>query len=592
MKTRKVFNIILQTILSMWKTVPFNFIIAILLQLCFGLYPIANTWIVINLFDNANKIAQGITQVSNVFIIFAIGFAGLQVLKSLLILASGMNNNVCIYRKANSYFKINLGEKSSRLSLIDYENDEILNMLTRAKEVINEEKISDLYMQILMFLTSLIGILGIVGLLVVYSPWFIFIALPSVIPFLITRLIRGKEFYKLKYYQASKKRRMNYLWDLFNDRKSVKEMRIFGFDNYITRKWNDVRNEVIEEQWKVNIKDAKNLFWCNILQFIGYFSSVAFALFLVLEGSIGVGVFGACLAAFSQMQRNMKNLLIDLGSIGELTAFNGDYFEFLKLAEENNGVKHFKSLKHGIILKNVSFSYPNSNKKALHKINIEINKGEKVAIIGENGSGKTTLTKILLGIYSTQEGKVYFDNIDINSFDKKELYKSVTAISQNFVHYNLSLRENIAISDISNLNNDKRIIKSLENINLKTIISQLNSIDDILGREFGNIELSGGQWQKLAIARAIFKNSEFLILDEPTSSLDPLIESEILSKFIDIVKDKTAIIISHRVGLCKLVDKIIVLKDGRVVEKGSHEELIKNRREYYNLYKSQEQWYL
>ncbi len=220
-----------------------------------------------------------------------------------------------------------------------------------------------------------------------------------------------------------------------------------------------------------------------------------------------------------------------------------------------------------------------------------IKKGEKIVILGVNGSGKTTLSKLILGLYPPDEGEIYYDNISLDEIERESLYNHVSAISQNFVAYSLTLRENVAISDLKKISDDSIITDTIKNVGLGDLLNSTDGLEMQMGREFGGAELSGGQWQKLAIARGLFKPSEFIILDEPTSALDPIIETEILKQFIEIAKNKTAIIISHRVGLCKLADKIIVMKDGQICEIGTHSSLINNNGEYQRLYTSQEQWY-
>lgn len=228
----------------------------------------------------------------------------------------------------------------------------------------------------------------------------------------------------------------------------------------------------------------------------------------------------------------------------------------------------------------------------MHAISLRIQKGKKIVILGENGCGKTTLSKLFLGLYPADNGRVAYDEVDVREIDKNQLYHRVSAIAQDFTPYHLTLRENVAISDVSMIDDDERVTRRIAYVGLESIIPEVGGLDGQMGRELEGAELSGGQWQKLAVSRALFKDSELIILDEPTSALDPMIEKEILDKFIEIAEDKTAIIISHRVGLCRFVDRIVVMKDGAISEVGSHDELIRRAGEYYRLYTSQQQWYV
>jgi ABC-type multidrug transport system fused ATPase/permease subunit len=310
-------------------------------------------------------------------------------------------------------------------------------------------------------------------------------------------------------------------------------------------------------------------------------------LLLVIRGQISIGVFGASITAFASLQNGMKTFLMSIGRFPEWLAYAGDYYNFLDMPDEADGGTKYTGLRERITIEQVSFKYPNAETFALHNINLVIRRGEKIAVLGENGSGKTTLSKILLGLYPSGEGRVCYDGVPVESLEKNSFYAKTSAIAQDFVTYYLSIRENIALSDVSRLQDDEGIHAALRSAGAE----DFGTLDDTLGREFGGRELSGGQWQKLAIARGLFRNSEFILLDEPTSALDPLIETEILTHFINAARDKTAFIISHRVGLCKLVDRIIVMKDGQIAEDGTHDELLAANGEYSRLYKAQAQWY-
>lgn len=486
--------------------------------------------------------------------------------------------------------KIRLSKKSYRLPLIAYEDSNVLDNLSRAKNCLEELKLSDLSLSFLNIISELLNITSIMLVLASFNILLVPISLISVLPFLIVRMIRGKQFYELRWFQSKKERKKNYLYNLFNNKQSMKEIRILGIGDYLEQEWTKVRDILNKETWNFRGKDIASLFFCDLLKISGYLISVGFVLYLTTKGKLSIGMLAACMVAFSTFQTQTKYLFINIGRIPECAAFTSDFYKFIDQEDEKTGNEKLQSENTDIHMDNVTFCYPNTTQKAIRNLSLDIKKGERVVILGENGSGKSTLIMLLLGLYKCEKGDVFWGNQNIEDIDLYSIFKTTSLVSQNFTKYSLSVRENIAISDIEKMNEEQKILDILNNVGLKQLIDQ-NGLSTKLGKEFGGKELSLGQWQKLAIARALFKDSDLIILDEPTAALDPIIEAEILKQFISLSKEKTTIIVSHRVGLCKEVDKIIVMKNGGKIECGSHNELMKNRGEYYRLYSMQSKWY-
>lgn len=572
------------------KAVPFSGILGIINYLVQGMFPAVTSLISARLFDTAYLLTQGEDTLDTVILCGSL-FVSAYAVAFIFQFISSITINAGIYERCTSYYNMKISEKAAGLPLLSFENANILNLQKRAQDCTSREVLSQIYMSSTVSITNGISVIFTLSVLASYNIWFIPISVISVVPYFVARIIRGKEFYLLKRTQAKHARRLDYLWKLFYSKQAVKEMRVMGFGEYLVQKWTETRDDVNEELWEQNIKDSKSMLFCDALKIVGYGLSILLALFLVIKGYISIGMFGACIAAFKAMQEATKTFLIDLGNLPEKVAFANDFFEFLDLPEEKNGNIKIDGIKKGVFLSNVSFTYPNSKKHALKDISLSIHKGEKIVVLGVNGSGKTTLSKILLNAYPPSLGEVRYDQVLSSDIDKSSLYTYLSVIPQNFVPYYLTLRENIAISDLEHLNDDLLIEHSLKSFGLPTLLTEVGSLDQQLGREFGGKELSGGQWQKLAIARGLFKSSDFIILDEPTSALDPLLETEILQQFIEISRSKTAVIISHRVGLCKIADRIIVMKDGKICEMGTHDDLIERDGEYRRLYTAQEQWY-
>lgn len=486
--------------------------------------------------------------------------------------------------------QIELGEKGTRLSMICYENTETNNMLKRAKNCIEQERFSDLSLSVFNILAEFLKVNGTLLVLAGFHPVLVGISLLSVFPYLIVRLVRGKEFYELKRYQAAGERRRNYLYHLFGDKQAVKELRIFEIEDYIEQKMYAARDNMKQEVWNFKKRDMRSLLICEIFCKSGYLLSIFSTILLLLHQVLDVGMMAAALAAFTSFQTAAKYFLVSLGRIPECAAFVKDYYDFMDMEEAEKGTEKLCSDFDSIKVKQLSFSYPGRKTPAVSNLSFTIKRNEVVAIVGNNGSGKTTLVKLLTGLYQAQKGQIYYGRQNLRSLDPEEFYKQISFVSQDFIKYELTVRENIGIGDWKQMENTDKIYMLLHQVGLETFISQA-AVNQLLGNEFGGRELSVGQWQKLAIARGMMKDSSVIFLDEPTAALDPLMETKVLKMFLKIAREKTAIIVSHRIGICKEVDKIIVMKEGKIAEIGNHEELLAEKGEYYRLYTMQQKWY-
>ena len=486
--------------------------------------------------------------------------------------------------------QIELGEKGTRLSMICYENTETNNMLKRAKNCIEQERFSDLSLSVFNILAEFLKVNGTLLVLAGFHPVLVGISLLSVFPYLIVRLVRGKEFYELKRYQAAGERRRNYLYHLFGDKQAVKELRIFEIEDYIEQEMYAARDNMKQEVWNFKKRDMRSLLICEIFCKSGYLLSIFSTILLLLHQVLDVGMMAAALVAFTSFQTAAKYFLVSLGRIPECAAFVKDYYDFMDMEEAEKGTEKLCSDFDSIKVKQLSFSYPGRKTPAVSNLSFTIKRNEVVAIVGNNGSGKTTLVKLLTGLYQAQKGQIYYGRQNLRSLDPEEFYKQISFVSQDFIKYELTVRENIGIGDWKQMENTDKIYMLLHQVGLETFISQA-SVNQLLGNEFGGRELSVGQWQKLAIARGMMKDSSVIFLDEPTAALDPLMETKVLKMFLKIAREKTAIIVSHRIGICKEVDKIIVMKEGKIAEIGNHEKLLAEKGEYYRLYTMQQKWY-
>lgn len=364
----------------------------------------------------------------------------------------------------------------------------------------------------------------------------------------------------------------------------------------ILQNFNFFKEKMIESLKKYTNyeKIVQNRIWLidGLLSIITIFGESLIVLFLVfnlLNGDIKIDIFATVFYSLNSMMSNMEEMIAMFGNILEKSSMANKLYEYLELPEETLNISYQDKI-NKIELKNVFYKYPYSTDYSLKNINLSINPGEKIAIVGVNGSGKTTLSKLICGLFLPTKGNVRIEDFELSKIKQK--YKSMSVVFQNFGKYKLPLLDNIIVSDLD------------KNINIDEIYSIFNKIgfsnDDInkigintyLDHTFGGVDLSGGQWQRIAIARCLYKKSDFLILDEPTAAIDPIEEEKFYENFFEISKDKTVIFVTHRLASVKRADRIIVLDAGKIIEEGSHEELMSRKKKYYSMYLSQSNWYL
>lgn len=313
---------------------------------------------------------------------------------------------------------------------------------------------------------------------------------------------------------------------------------------------------------------------------------------------ITVGSFMAYMQAVSSMQANLNVISFRMSQFYTESLYIEEFYKFMDMENEaDDWTGHLRfpeRLSEEIRVESLVFRYPESTRNALDHVSFTIKPGEKVAIVGDNGAGKSTLVKCLIGLYAHTSGTILYDNRDIKEYDMTDFRKHVSVIFQDYVRYFLSVSENIGISDTDNIRDFDRVRSAVMTAGADEFIEKLPERYDTIvgGGYYGGAELSIGQWQRIALSRALFRDSQLIILDEPTSSMDPIAESQLLEKFLDITEGKTAIFVTHRLGSCRHVDKILVLKEGKLVEQGNHEELMRMNGEYAKMYKEQSKWYV
>ncbi len=412
------------------------------------------------------------------------------------------------------------------------------------------------------------------------------------IPTLASHLFRSAIYAKMEDSSAPIRRKVSAYSAACSGKDFYKETRALGAFGYFRSLLCDSVRSLNEVVWKTQKKSAVVDFGFNTLHLMGYVGVFALAFMLMLRGAISVGAFTAVFTAIDTMFASVEYLIgSHIGSIAEGYGEIRNFLGFLRIeprSRENNSIDK----KSGIQVENATFRYPNSDVDTLKNINLTINPGETVAIVGENGAGKSTLVKLLMGMYTPDSGSVKYGKADLKFADYGALFDKMSGVFQKYSRYALTLRDNVKISDLT-ADDAEKIAKVLRDVHLdkddKSVFP--DELDTMLSREFDGVDLSGGQWQRIAIARGIYRECDMIVLDEPTAAIDPIEESNIYREFAEMAKGKTATIVTHRIGSAKIADRIVVMKDGKVAEEGTHRQLLEKNGVYAEMYAAQAKWY-
>jgi ATP-binding cassette subfamily B protein len=434
-------------------------------------------------------------------------------------------------------------------------------------------------------------------LLLRFSPWLVIILLVTSIPAFIAETRFAEEGFRLLTYRAPETRQINYLARLLTEDNSAKEIKLFNLGDTLLTRYMTLFEKFFQEDKSLALRRAIAGFGLGLIATLGFYGSYAWIVWQTVHGRISLGDMTLYLTIFRQGQTTFQSILSGIGSIYENNLFMANLFDFLGLKAQMKIASHTRrlpvSLRQGIEFRGVGFRYPESEEWALRDVDLSIAPGEKIALVGPNGAGKTTLIKLLSRLYDPTEGRIFIDGIDIRELDPLDLRQRIGVIFQDFVRYHLAASENVGFGQIEALDREEQIIESARKSGAHSIIENLpNGYQTMLGRWFhGGHELSIGQWQKIALARAFMRDAEILVLDEPTASLDAETEYEIFRRFQELTVGKMAILISHRFSTVRMADRIIVIQEGRIVEIGSHEELLSQRGIYGHLFGLQAEGY-
>lgn len=534
-------------------------------------------------FDMVNRYAELTTKLGDVLIsllLMGAAYAFAQFMNGLTN-CYGQISNISFSKGIHNL----LYRKLNHLNIISFEDNNQLDKINKAIQG----------SQMLFWVcTSILDLIFFYGIYFIILGWYLFSLKPILgisiiiifVPSFLAKVVNVSIFQKLEDKAAPIRRKYEYFEKCMTDKEYLKETRILGINQYFANLYMKMLKQLNHYTFIASFKKNTIELLMKTVTVTGY-GLIIFMLFnLVMTRSVSVGAFAAILASM----RSMFNFMNE--AISERFTWASDHIatvnNFIRFINEDEEVirKISYNKNFNIKLKDVSFSYPGMSSKALNHINVSLEKGQTIAIVGENGSGKSTFCRLLAGLYNPSEGTVFYDNMS----SKNVALDNISAVFQNFCKYKFTIRENICISKNDKKIPDSQLTDLCERTGVK--IEYTNGLDTMLSCEFDGIDISGGQWQRIAIARGIYREHNLIILDEPTSAIDPIEETRLYQEFLKLCKGKSAIIVTHRLASVKIADRIIVLKNGEIVQDGNHNQLINIDGEYKNMYNEQKKWYV
>ncbi|WP_372919978.1 ABC transporter ATP-binding protein [Salegentibacter sp.] len=572
------------------KVNPGLFYANITARLFNAVIPVLMLWIGKLIIDEVVlQIAADPKDLERLWILVGLEF-GLAILSDLL--SRGINlSDALLGDQYSINTSVKIIKKTSELNLDQLEDSDFYDKLERARQQTTGRV--GLMSNILTQAEDLVVIFSLLAGVVVFEPWLIILLVVSVIPTVINEIKFSGTSYSLARSWTQERRELDYLRYAGASDVTAKEVKLFGLSNYLAQRFKRLSDKYYEQSKKLAKQRAAWGSFFNIIGTGAYYAAYVLIVMRTVAGVFSLGDLTFLSGSFNRLRTKLQGFFTRFTAITESALYLQDYFEFLDLRypedDSEDKLPLPKKISKGFEFKDVGFKYPKSEAWVVRHINFELKAGEKLAFVGENGAGKTTLIKLLLRFYEPTEGEILLDGKPVKAYNKTEYQQYFGVIFQDFVKFELTLKENIAMGEIAEIQNLDRIEQAAEKSLAKEVVNALpKGYDQQLGRRFKQgKDLSGGQWQKIAIARAYMKDAEVLILDEPTSALDARAETEAFQRFIQLTEGKTAVIISHRFSTVRIADRIMVLKEGTVLEIGTHEELMQNDKLYAELFRLQ-----
>ncbi len=579
---------------KIWQTHRGLFLANIVLRLLKAVVPVMMLWVGKLIIDEVVlQIGNDVKSMQDLWIYLLIELA-LALFSDLLNRGIGLSDGLLgdLYANKSS---VELIEKAALMDLAQFEDPDFYNRLELARRQTTGRVA--LMSSTLMQFQDLITVFSLITGLIVFEPWLILLLMVAIIPGFLNEAYFSRSSYSLVRSWTAERRELDYLRLIGASDITAKEVKLFGLAGFLKNRFKNLSDKYYEVNKNLAIKRS---IWGSVFPLVSdlaYYGAYFLIIVRTVNGILSLGELTFLSGSFNRLRNLLQSIFNRLSRITEDALYLKDYFDFLdqkpNLSSTSGTLPFPTQIKDGFVFENVGFQYPESDNWAVRNIDFKLKAGEKLALVGENGAGKTTLVKLLARLYNPTEGTIYLDGTDIREYDLEGYRYAIGVIFQDYVRYYLTARENIAIGDIDERENMEKIENASAQSLAEHVINKLpKGYEQVLGKRFAEgKDLSGGEWQKVALARAYMKDAQLLILDEPTATLDARAEYEAFQRFAKLTIGKTAVIISHRFSTVRMADRILVLKNGTVLEIGTHEKLMDDAGLYAELFNLQAEGY-
>ncbi len=495
----------------------------------------------------------------------------------------------------SNYTSMRIMKHAATLDLDQFEDSVFYDKLERARQQTVGRTI--LLSQVMSQVQDFISMAFLLAALVAFNPWLILLLLLAIIPSFLGESYFNSKNYALSRRQTPERRELDYVRYLGASDETAKEVKIFGLADFITARFKTLSDKFYRDNSKLAVRRSIWGTFFSVLGTMGYYAAYAFIIYDTVTGKTSVGSLTFLAGSFRQLSGLMETMLSRFTMVSQGAIYLNDFIEFFeikpKIIQTQNALPFPNPIQSGFVFENVGFQYRGTDRWANRNLSFKLKPGEKLALVGENGAGKTTLVKLLARLYDPTEGRILLDDKDLKNYDLDDLRHNLGIIFQDYIRYQMTFYQNIAVGNIKEIENEELVKRAAE----ESLADQLalkfpSAYQQWLGRKFNDgVELSGGEWQKVALARAYMKDAQVLILDEPTAALDARAEYEVFQRFAELTKGKSAVLISHRFSTARLADRILVLENGTLLESGTHQQLLKAKGRYAELFNLQAKGY-